>query len=223
MRDHAFPVWKYLTPGIALVVTFCGFVLQQYFQSQSWWADLPWLWAWTCAAAFIGGTLYADLWNRQSRLRLWWQSFRRVFEPSFHPAARDIDGIEVNTPYFLLKFHTRVNVAIELMLYEHIQYSMNKQPILISRLPPKDYVDGEQIKVPIARIPRDPNRPSHWGDNQERRILGMSGNLIEVRATKKGRLPIVQSYSVFISYGESSAETGNGYWYLREDRQVFKR
>jgi hypothetical protein len=127
-------------------------------------------------------------------------------------------------PYFLLKFRKRASVALELMLYEHVQESIKNPPRLISMAPSKDYVDGEEIKLPIAIIPRDPNRASYWGDNQQKRILGWSGNLIEVRATRKSRwFPIVQTYSVFISYGENNEETGNRYWYLREDRQVFKK
>ena len=52
-QQHRFPAWKYLAPGIALLVSACGFLLQQYLQQLPWWADVPWF----EMTLFCGGSL----------------------------------------------------------------------------------------------------------------------------------------------------------------------
>jgi hypothetical protein len=187
-------------------------------------AQVVW-WASVIAGLILIGFLLADFSNPGTGLSEWWRRRRRVFEPTFYPASEIRDGAHLNVPYFSLMFLKRTrDTAIELMLYEHIQFSINKLPVPILKIGPKDYVAGEIVKVPIATIPRDSVVPrAYWGTDPQKNMLVSSGNLVEIRVIKRRRFfPIIQSYGVFIST-EGAEETGNRYHYLQEDRHVFAR
>jgi hypothetical protein len=222
--QKSLPFKEYLpAPGLASLVGATWFASQQWLQFQTWWAHVPWLVIIVACLAFTAGTFYADLWNENSQLRRWWGDRRRVFEVIFHPASEVRDGVDLNTPYFALKFLGPIrDYAIELMLYEHIQFSIIRTPILLRRIEPANYSEGEQLKVPIAIIPRAGGGPAFWGDGaQKKSITTGSGNLVEIRAVKNSR--VKQRYSVFISCGEFRAETANQFFYLQEDRYVFRQ
>lgn len=173
------------------------------------------------AALILVGFLIADLNNTNSDIRRWWREHRALFDVGFHPASEVIEKEEIGTPYFSLHFKKAFsNVSIELVLYPHVQLSINSAPILLSKIEPKDYAEGEKIRVSVATIPKATNKYGQWAGGAENSIIRHSAQVIEIRATRKGK--VLQSYKVFISYGEYDAATFGRYWFLPEDRRVFE-
>ncbi|ABA04540.1 hypothetical protein Nwi_1279 [Nitrobacter winogradskyi Nb-255] len=224
MRKSQFPFREYLpVPGLILLFGAAWFCSQQWLQFRPWWVDVPWIAILATIAAFGLGTFYADLYNDNSQLRRWWADRRRVFNVVFHPASDVKDGYEVQTPYFSVRFIGPVTGhSLELVLYEHLQWSFNKPAQLLLRVDAVKFSEGEHVRVPIATIAQAAHGPHFWGDGTANKSpIPGTGNLVEVRAVKKGR--VKQRYSVFIAYRENEAATGNIYSFLQEDRHVFRQ
>lgn len=223
-RKVSFPWKEYAwAPGVGLALMSIWFAFQQWGQGQKWWNELPWLMTIGGIAIFVLGTVHADLWNENSQLRRWWADRQKVFDVTFHAASEVRDGIELQTPYFAVKFLGPVTgYALELMLYEHIQWTNNKSPFLLDRIEAPRFSEGEQVRVPVAVLARNGGAPHFWGSGSAKKSPSRgTGNLIELRAVKNGR--VKQRYSVFIAYRESDIETGGLYSYLPEDRHVFRQ
>ncbi len=177
-------------------------------------------WAFLLALAVLLGFLFADLTNPGTGISDWIRRKRAIFDAKFNPASEVRDGSDVNLPNFELHFRKRAKrLTVELVVYENVQFSIRRPPRLLSKEAPRDYSEGETIKVHIATIPRA-GGPATWIDG--RPMIRCTGNTVQVRAVKARRFfPVLQRYSVFLSYGEADAATGSSYYYLQEERQVF--
>lgn len=188
------------------------------------WLDPYLLYASIGAGLVVAGFLIADLTNPGTGLSQWLAQKRRIFDPQFVPAATATETSDQNTPYFTLKFIKPASgISVELVVYDHIQFTINKLPTLISKTDAKDYSEGENAVVRAATINRKGGTGrDYWGDGSaELYPIRGTGNLLEIRAIKKQK--VVQRYAVFVSYGEMDGPTANRYFYLQEDRHVFAR
>ena len=221
-QQQRFPTVRFLIPGGAVVVTVLMFVCQQWLQAQPWWPKLPWLEFSALAFFFLGGVVYGDLLNRRSSLRRWWAERSSVFDPTFHAASTVINGVDLNTPYFSLRFIKSIDdTGIELAVTSYAQFKPIRSRQVVLKLPAQNYSAGEIVRVPVAVIPRqDGPHPGYWANDPNSRVIGQTGNLVEVYAVV-GRA-VLQTYRVFISVGEGMAATNNRYHYLLEERDVFE-
>lgn len=231
MQRYSFPIIKYLVPGALLLISGAWFAAQQHFQSQKWWADVPWGQISLLLVAFIIGTLYADICNKTSQLRRWWSYRNRICEfDVFSRAKNDTEKqwFELVIRAKFLKDET--NVSVELFAYDAVQFSLVRAPSKIIEIPLKNYSGDEALEIIAACIPQylradEPRRHTLWGSQPgenalpdgAKLIAPASDNLAEIRI-KRGRK--TETFRVFFALMNRRSDTGESFFFLPETRDV---
>ena len=185
---------------------------------------MPWLEMLALSAAFLLGTFYADVWNRNSVLSQWWADYCRVFDVSVHPRSQSNHQVsELTVDLKCIKRAT--GIGIEILAHKNFQFELVRPLELVGKIPHADYSPGEVKKVRVARISiakLESYPGSYWTDRDER-IVPNSDNVIFIRAVKRRRFfPVVQEFRLLLSLTGTREETGKGqFFYFEESRRAF--
>jgi len=184
---------KYTIPGIPLLLAILLRVGEQWF-SQSYskvLTEAPWGWIFAVSAAFLIGALYADLFNKDSGIRIWIKSQLKCYEVEhFVLAHNSVEGKAWYEAIISIRFTRPVKAldcSLEVTQYLGSPHAETSFVILMEKL---GAVEANLLKkfsvatFPI-RISKEvsPGYP-YWGKDQNKKWAGDGDHLIKFRVKK---------------------------------------
>lgn len=178
MQIQQFPRAKYALPVLASVTPkgVAMWAAEQAASQEAWWGQVPWGWLSLIGLAWFSGTLYADIWNRDSQLRDWIKWKLRIGEFS-SPRIRH-DWISLGETYggnqkFYIVYLTftprwRINLERICVLARRYRYlggrvSGSENKYRWSQAG-RRLVSAEEFEIPLAFIPESFGSPGVYGD-----------------------------------------------------------
>jgi hypothetical protein len=181
----------------------------------SWWTSVPWDLITCGLLAFLAGTIAQAAFYPRSDLRIWLKNRRRRFR--LHGAAaiwgasgEAADLCELVAFVKFLKPCKQATIAV-VAHHPHQSPLNGRQTIVVAA---KDYIEGEELRVVLATIPRFDHLHGYVGrepDNPPILSHGL-GYMLRMMLVINGRA--VQTESIFIDLLTKDSSTSGRFYFL---------
>lgn len=187
----------------------------------AWWNDIPWDWVTGLLLAFLVGAVAQAAYYPRSAFRQWWRERGRSFELRSVDAAWGASGeaFDLCELKASVKFRKPCNAAFAVAVhYPHQPPEKGRQATIA---PAKEYILGEEARITVATIPRDPTRPGYVGrDPGNPPILNHAGYMLRLLLFKDGKL--AQSEDLFVDLMTRGSGTDGRFSYVWNGSPLIK-